>query len=453
MNAKIDGGTIAAQITPAGTGAVSMIRISGEKSFLIADQLTNKNNFFREIKTHTIHYLKIYGENGETIDDVLFFIYKKPNSYTGEDSIEISFHGSPLISKIILRRIFQLGARLANPGEFTQRAFLNGRLDLTQAEAVIDIINSRTEASLRGARNQIDGILSKRINFLKEKLINIISLLELELDFAEEDIVFADKQEILSLFEEIINELSGLESSYKFGKAVKEGVNVAIVGRPNVGKSSLLNYFAKESRAIVSDIPGTTRDIISEDISIDGILFKFFDTAGIRESCDEIEKEGVERSVKAIKNSDLVIYMFDNIENFDERLFGDIANLSGVERVLLVYNKIDLYSDKSVKADAFISAKCGTGIEKLIKALKKKAIDSNSYTESSVIITSERHYLAISNALSYLKKGKESLQRNMSSEFISVDIRSSINCLAEIIGEVSTDEILNNIFSKFCIGK
>ncbi len=448
-----DEDTIAAIATPQGVGAISVIRVSGPKSFYVADKIFKGKIKISESKSHTVHYGKIFSDGSNVIDDVLISVFKKPNSYTGEDSVEISAHGSPFIAQKIMEILLEHDVRLAEPGEFTKRAFLNNKIDLAQAEAVADIINSRTEASLRGARNQLDGLLSKKINFLREELINVSSLIELELDFAEEDIEFVSFEEIKRKISGIIEEIDKLLESYSFGRVIRDGVNVAIVGKPNVGKSSLMNYILKESRAIVSHIPGTTRDVIREEASIDGILFRLYDTAGIRLTSDEIEKEGVNRSREVVKSSDVVIFINDATEGFDVEIYNEILELKSEERVIKVVNKIDLKKNTGIAADVFISAKTGEGIDELLKLLKQKTFGSQDYTEKSAVVSNLRHYNALKKAKESLLTALDSVKKKMSGEFISVDLRNAESQLGEIIGKVTTDDILNNIFSNFCIGK
>jgi len=288
--------TIAAVATPPGFGAISIIRVSGPDTFRVADLIFEGKRKISESESHTIQYGRLVNTLGNTIDDVLISVFRAPNSYTGEDSVEINIHGSPFIAKVVLEELIRFGLKLAEPGEFTKRAFINGRLDLSQAEAVADVIRSSTDASLRGARNQLDGLLSQKVSELRALLINLSSFVELELDFSEEDIKFMGKEKLNAGIDEIIKEIDALLSTYSFGRNIRDGINVVIVGQPNVGKSSLLNYILKESRAIVSHIPGTTRDIIREEVSMDGILIKLYDTAGIRFSEYEIGKEGVRRA-------------------------------------------------------------------------------------------------------------------------------------------------------------
>ena len=445
--------TIAAVATPTGVGAISVIRVSGPRTFGAVDKIFVGKIKLSEAATHTIHYGKIVDQEGNLIDDVLASVFKNPNSYTGEDSVEISTHGNPLITKKIIELLVEKNIRLAEPGEFTKRAFLNNRIDLAQAEAVADVISSRTNASLKGARNQLDGILSNKVQSLRESLLNATSFVELELDFAEEDVEFINFKDLLKRIEIIISEINLLLKSYSFGKVIKDGVNVALVGKPNVGKSSLLNYILKESRAIVSKIPGTTRDVIREDAEIDGILFRLYDTAGLRVSEDEIEKEGVTRSREVVKNSDLVLYINDVEQNGSEDILEEIYSLNEKSKVVRVLNKIDLGNKKNINADIYISALNGDGIDKLFLKLKEMVFENSNYSEKSAIVSNLRHFNCLMNSKTFLENAKESINNKLSGEFISVDLRNAANSLGEIIGEVTSEDILNNIFMKFCIGK
>ncbi|MBX2974703.1 MAG: tRNA uridine-5-carboxymethylaminomethyl(34) synthesis GTPase MnmE [Ignavibacteriaceae bacterium] len=450
MNLQED--TIVALATPAGVGAIAVIRVSGNKSIESVSKIFIGKDL-STVASHTIHYGKIITSEKEIIDDVLISIFKEPNSYTGEESVEISTHGNPLISQKIINELVKLDVRIAEPGEFTKRAFLNGKLDLAQAEAVAEVISARSDASLKGARNQLDGMLSQKVNELRTRLINSSSLVELELDFAEEDLEFVQKEQLIKMIKEIVGEIDELLSTYTFGRVIRDGVNVALVGVPNVGKSSLLNYFLKEARAIVSSIPGTTRDIIREEMFIDGILFRIFDTAGIRLSEDVIEIEGVSRSREAVKNADLVLFLNDVNHKISPELYDELAQLTKQEQILIVVNKIDLKESEIKTADAFISAKTGEGMDQLFSKLKEKALGRAHYTEKTAIVTNIRHFNNLQNAKLHLLNAVESAQNNFSGEFISVDLRNAEAALGEIIGEVTSDDILNNIFMNFCIGK
>jgi tRNA modification GTPase len=449
MNLKDD--TIAAVITPSGTGAVSVIRLSGNDAFSVIDSIFRGKSLISGAKSHTVHYGKIQ-KDSEEIDDVLVSVFRGPNSYTGEDVIEISFHGSPYISKWIMKFLFAGGVRNAEPGEFTKRAFLNNKIDLAQAEAVADLIASRTMVSHKGARNQLDGLLSSKVEKLREELMNLASFVEIELDFAEEDIEFVQKDVLLKRIRNISGEIENLLKSYNFGRVLKDGVNVALVGAPNVGKSSLMNYILKESRAIVSKIPGTTRDVIREDVSINGVLFKLFDTAGIRISEDEIEKEGVTRSKEAVKNADLILFIGDTEQGFSDEIQNELETVSG-KTAIRVLNKIDLENKVKGNSDIQISALTGEGISELFDKMISLVFGKETYTEQDIVVSNTRHYNCLKNAERALDEAFKSSEKHMSGEFIATDIRSAIDQLSEIVGRISSEEILNNIFSKFCIGK
>jgi tRNA modification GTPase len=453
MRNKFTEDTIAAVATPSGTGAISVIRVSGPGTFKAVDSIFSGKDDILTAESHTIHYGKIKDKSGSKIDDVLISVFRNPHSYTGEDVIEISTHGNAIITKRILEALLNENVRLAEPGEFTRRAFLNNRIDLAQAEAVADIINSRTEVSLLGARSQLDGLLSQKVEELRTMLVNASSFVELELDFAEEDLEFINSNELRERINNILREIDKLLATYSFGKVIKDGVNVALVGKPNVGKSSLLNYILKESRAIVSHIPGTTRDIIREDATIDGILFRLFDTAGLRASEDEIEKEGVIRSREAVRNADLVLFMNDVEQGFSEDIFDELKKTTQEERIICVLNKIDKNRNSSLKSDINISAKTGQGIESLFSLLKEKALGNSNYSEKSAVVSNLRHYNCLKKAKESLLNAMESTNNKLSGEFISVDLRNAESNLAEIIGAVTSEDILNNIFATFCIGK
>ncbi len=444
---------IVAQATPAGEGAVSVIRLSGENSAELADKIFRGKVKLTEAKANSFHYGKIINARNEVVDDVLALVFKAPHSYTGEDAIEFNAHGNPLIVEKIISLLLENGARLAEPGEFTLRAFLNGKIDLAQAEAVADVISARTEASLRGARNQLDGLLSAEINALRDALVEGLSLIELELDFAEEDLEFLPYEELIKKLEKIIVKIDELISTYDFGKVVRDGINVAIVGKPNVGKSSLLNYFLKEARAIVSETPGTTRDVIREELNIDGFLFRLYDTAGIRETDDNVELEGVLRSRKAIEEADLILFLNDATEGFDTDLFETVSAIKPKSSIITVFNKTDVAEDIKEKDAINISAKTGKGISLLLSELKKKAVGAHAYSEKTAIVSNARHYNSLLKAKENLFSAVSSMKNGMSQEFVSVDIRSALESLDEIIGKVTTDDILNSIFDKFCIGK
>jgi len=453
MSKKVKEDTIVALATPPGVGAISVIRLSGPESFNYVDNIFSGKTKLEAADSHTIHYGKIVSDI-EVIDDVLVSVFRAPNSYTGEDSVEISTHGSPLIvQQIISMLLKKTEVRSAKPGEFTMRAFLNNKIDLTQAEAVADVISSRTVTSLRGARNQLDGLLSSKVEELRAKLVNISSFVELELDFAEEEIELIKKKELIEKINNIVEIINNLLSSYSFGRIIRDGVNLVIVGEPNVGKSSILNYLLKESRAIVSSTPGTTRDTIREEISIDGVLFKIHDTAGFRIGDHEIEIEGIERSRTAIKNADLILFIGDVEQGFSLAVEKEIEALNPDALKIKVLNKIDLEGKKDYKQSIQISVKTGAGMMEFINSLKMSVLSENAYSERDAIVNNLRHYNCLERTRTSLSDVIQAVDKNMSGEFIAADLRSAEMALGEIIGIVTPDDILNNIFSNFCIGK
>lgn len=445
--------TIAAIATPLGVGAISIIRISGNMAIPIASSIFRGTKHVEDFSSHTVNYGKIIDERGDFIDDVLLTIFKAPHSYTGEDVVELSYHGNPLIGQKIVDQLLKKSVRIAEPGEFTKRAFLNNKLDLSQAEAVMDVISSRTSAALRGARNQLDGLLSSNVKELRDSLLDVLSLLELGLDFSEEDVEFVNNKELVEKLELIITKIDDLLNTYSFGRVIRDGVNVAIVGKPNVGKSSLLNYLLKESRAIVSEIPGTTRDVIREEVAIDGILFKLFDTAGIRKSENTIEEEGIRRSNDVIRSADMVLFINDVTQGFSGDLYNELLQLTRADRIISVVNKVDLGLKINEMSGVKISALTGQGVNILIEAMKKNAFGGVNYSEKTAVVSNIRHLSCLREAKNSLGNVIFSLDQKLSNEFIAVDLRSSIGFLGEVIGEVSSEDVLNNIFSKFCIGK
>lgn len=450
--------TIVALATPPGIGAIAVIRISGNKSFEIINDLFPSKDILQQA-SHTIHvgYLK---QGDKILDEAVVSLYKCPRSYTGEDVIEISCHGSPYIQQEIIKACIEKGARLAKPGEFTQRAFLNGKLDLAQAEAVADMIASNTAASHKAALNTMRGGFSERLKELREQLIKFSALIELELDFSQEDVEFADRKKFYELINQLTDSTDKLINSFQLGNVIKNGVSVAIIGKPNAGKSTLLNTLLNENRAIVSDIPGTTRDTVEEMINIDGILFRLIDTAGIREhTSDIIESEGVSRSLEKMKNADVVLYLFDAGEEKSEVGSRKLEMEKNGLRYLLVANKIDIPGETKVKEKfsdtehiIFISAK----EEKHIDVLKEKLIDTvlqgNIETENT-IVTNARHYHALKEAAQSLNDIKAGLDNKLPGDLLALDIRRCLHYLGEITGEITNEDQLDYIFSKFCIGK
>ncbi|HEY5406175.1 MAG TPA: tRNA uridine-5-carboxymethylaminomethyl(34) synthesis GTPase MnmE [Ginsengibacter sp.] len=459
MKSKLTGwdDTIAALATPPGIGAIGVLRLSGDQSFDIIQSLFPSKNL-KEQPPNTLHvgYLK---DGEQVLDEVVISLFKKPASYTGEDVIEISCHGSPYVQQQVLDALIRKGARLAKPGEFTQRAFLNRKLDLTQAEAVGDLIASNTQASQNAALKNMRGGFSVILKELREKLIQFSSLIELELDFSEEDVEFADRHEFSLLIENIGNTVNQLLDSFRLGNVIKNGVSVAIVGKPNAGKSTLLNTLLNDDRAIVSEIAGTTRDTIEETININGILFRMIDTAGIREhSTDVIEIIGVAKSKEKIKQADIVLYLFDISELGSAELNSLIHEIRQVNpNVIAVANKADIFRSSVQKEDInnetiFISAKEKTGIEKLKDSLFHLAAGS-SINQENVIITNARHYGALTEVSKSLQEIKAGLFNKISGDLLAPDIRQCLFYLGEITGEITNEDRLDYIFSKFCIGK
>ncbi len=450
--------TIVAPATAPGVSAISVIRLSGTGSFPVIDKLFPSKKI-SEQPSHTLHvgFLKF---KNNVLDEVVVSVYRSPRSYTGEDMVEISCHGSPFIVQQIIDACIHEGARLAKPGEFTQRAFLNGKLDLTQAEAVADLIASNTAASHKTALNAIRGGFSKKLKELREDMIRFSALNELELDFSQEDVEFADRKQFYSLITELQRTVDQLLSSFKLGNAVRNGVNVAIIGKPNAGKSTLLNTLLNEERAIVSDIPGTTRDTIEEVINIDGILFRLIDTAGIRQhTSDVIEAAGVERSLEKMKKADLVLFLFD-VNDDKEEIEKLISELRRQQlNYLPVANKVDMEGERAAKEKfsfvekvIFISAKAGMNTEVLLDRMVDAVLEGKLLVEDTVV-TNARHYHALKEVQKSLSDIRKGLDEKIPGDLLASDIRKCLYYLGEITGEVTNEEQLNYIFSKFCIGK
>ncbi len=466
----IDKDTICAISTPAGNGAIAIVRLSGENALPITDSVfkAKKKKKLAEQKTNTIHF-GIIKDNSYILDEVLVSIFRNPNSYTGEDLIEVSCHGSVYIQQQILQLFIRKGARLAQPGEFTMRAFLNGKLDLSQAEAVADLIASSSAAMHKVAMNQMRGGFSKEIKDLRDHLLKLISLIELELDFSEENLEFADRNELKQLLVKIQSIVQRLISSFDMGNVIKNGVPITIAGRTNVGKSTLLNLLLNEDKAIVSEIAGTTRDVIEDTINLEGITFRFIDTAGLRETSDIIETLGIERTRQKIEQAKVVLYMIDaedekeNVKTELQYLLDEFEDEN--KKFILVVNKIDKlqayemnhkFSDvwkKSMGTPVILlSALEETNISILISELLK-VVNIDSIGENDIVVTNARHYEALLKINEGIDRVFNGLENEISSDFIAMDIREILHFLGEISGEITTDEILGNIFEKFCIGK
>ena len=458
---------ICALATPAG-GAIGIIRLSGSNAITLTDKIFHSANgkSLEEAKPYTLHYGEIKDKDGNTIDDVLVSVFRAPHSYTGENSTEISCHGSRYILQQVLHRFTEVGCRQAEPGEYTRRAYLNGKMDLSQAEAVADLIASTNKATHKMALSQLKGHFSNELSLLREKLLKMTSLLELELDFSDhEELEFADRSELQALAEEINHKITTLAHSFETGNALKQGVAVAIVGKTNVGKSTLLNRLLHEEKAIVSDIHGTTRDVIEDTTLIDGITFRFIDTAGIRKTDDVVENIGIERTFQKMEEAKIVIWLLDEQPSVSE--IKEMKQKNQGKKLLVVFNKMDKMEgeklDKfthSCEADStepesplFISARTGENISSLEQALVKAA-DIPEITENDVIITSARHYDALLRAQASLSRVLESMEMGMSGDIIAEDLKMVLEELGEITGgQISSQETLNNIFKHFCIGK
>ena len=465
--------TIVALASPAGAGAIAVIRLSGTEALTIAEQVFQSvsGKSLSKQKTHTIHLGHIVDE-GKVLDQVLLSIFKNPHSYTGEDVVEISCHGSTYIQQQIIQLLLRKGCRMAQAGEFTLRAFLNGKLDLSQAEAVADLISSDNEASHQIALQQMRGGFSNEIAKLREELLNFASLIELELDFAEEDVEFADRTQFSELLTRIEFVLKRLIDSFAVGNVIKNGIPVAIVGEPNVGKSTLLNALLNEERAIVSEIAGTTRDTIEDELVIGGIGFRFIDTAGIRETKDVVESIGIKKTFEKIEQAQVVLYLIDgcqlSVVGKLENLIIEInktKNQFPQKPIIIVINKKDLISDDVVSTinkklttvngeptTIFISAKNNIGIDELKNQLLS-FVNTGALRNNETIVTNTRHYDSLLKALEEIQKVKFGLQSNVSSDLMAIDIKQALYYFGEITGEVTNDELLGNIFANFCIGK
>lgn len=452
--------TICALSTPAGTGALGVIRVSGKRAFEVCDRLFTKP--VTGAASHTARLVRVHDSEG-LIDESVAVLFRGPRSFTGEDTVEISCHGSEYIIARILKALLAAGCRLAEPGEFSMRAFANGKTDLSSAEAIADLIASSSEASHRMAMNQMRGGLSRKINGLRQELIDFASLIELELDFSEEDVEFANREDLKKLLDHLDEVLTGLISSFAAGSAIKNGIPVAILGAPNMGKSTLLNALLEDDKAIVSDIPGTTRDTIEDEMNIGGIRFRFIDTAGIRDTDDVVEGLGIARTYEKARQSAVILFMTDAVDGDPQDALRQIAAVrqktGDAAAVITLANKADRTDDPQALDEKWagsgallMSATQGTGLDSLrdrLLALAKTLAPS----EGDTVVSNLRHYEALSKAREALRHVRNGLDSGITGDFLAVDIRKSLHHLGEITGEITTDDLLGNIFSRFCIGK
>lgn len=438
--------TIAAIATPLGEGGLAVLRVSGSKSFEIADQSFKGKSRPSAAPTHTVHYGHIVRE-GQVIDEVLLTVLRAPRTFTGEDTVEISCHGGVLAAKLVLDALLANGARLAQPGEFTRRAFLNGRIDLTQAEAVIDLIHSRTELALRAANQQLAGHLGARINSLRDSLMLVLAHVEAHIDFPDEDIAPDTREKLLGRLRDALTFINDLLKTAPEGQILRRGVRAAIVGKPNVGKSSLLNRLLGHERAIVSPIPGTTRDTIEETANIRGILVVFIDTAGLRESADTIEQEGIRRSRESLDKAELILHVLD------QSMPNDALALDSSKPVVTVLNKTDLPHAFELPGAIQISCASGTGLEELRDRIKELVWSGRASADSSDVMINSRHEEALQRASRGISNTIESLAQSRSIELAAMDLRLAVNAIGEIVGNTTTEDLLDAIFSQFCIGK
>jgi tRNA modification GTPase len=447
---------IAAIATPVGEGGIAVIRVSGKDAIAKVGTIFRGKNL-AEVDSHTVHFGHIT-KDGRKIDEVLATVFRSPKSYTGEDTIEISCHGGVLVSQAVLETVLSVGIRAAEPGEFTQRAFLNGKMELSQAEAVADLIHARSRKAVEAAQQQLDGALGKHIDVFRQQIIDATALVELELDFIEEDVEFASKDQLRKLLLELNTEIEKLLATYETGRLVKHGIKTVFVGKPNAGKSTLLNALMGKERAIVSDIAGTTRDVIDADWSLDGLLFTLTDTAGLRDTEDLIEAEGVRRSHKAMDEADLIIYLkdlSDKITDAEKHRIVDLRQKYMHKSILSVGNKLDLNMNGDVSGlfDLLISAKNLDGIDELKVRMKQAVLQNLEIDTSGLLVTSSRHRDALQKTYQHLKDAMNALEAGTTGDFVSIDLRAALHELGTITGNITTEDLLDSIFSRFCIGK
>jgi len=460
-----DNETIVAIATPIGEGALAVIRVSGSHSLRLVDCVFRGRRPLVEAEGYTVHYGRIVNAGGELVDQVLATVFRSPHSYSGEDSVEISCHGGTIVSSRILDALIGSGAKQAEPGEFTKRAFLNGKMDLCQAEAVAELISSRSVRAYKASLDQLQGRLGKKVNMLRSKLLDLCSLLELELDFSEEGIDLVPKPDVIARLGEIAKTISAMLESYESGRLYRDGIRVVLMGLPNVGKSSLFNALLKEERAIVTQIPGTTRDVIEESVQISGVLFRISDTAGLRETADQVESEGILRARSNAAHADIALIVEDCTEARPrDKVLQFLCNEGPPPAAVIARNKADLlatfdhppqsFEHGGVRGvEVYVSAKTGLGMNSLRETLSRLVFEEPAGNESSSLVTSKRHAEALGRAASGINAALNLANTGATNEIIAVELRDATAALSEVTGEVTTEDILNNIFGRFCVGK
>ncbi len=457
MTSIIQNSLIAAIATPIGEGGIAVIRVSGKDAIATVNKVFKGKDLSAQ-SSHTVHFGKIIDKAGMPVDEVLVTLFHSPKSYTGEETVEIACHGGVLVTQKVLETVLALGIKSAEAGEFTQRAFLNGKLGLDQAEAVADLIHAKSIKAVDAAHQQLEGKLGEHIKQFRQQIIDATAMIELELDFIEEDVEFANKAQLQKLLEDVDTELSDLLETYETGRLVKDGVKTVLIGRPNAGKSTLLNTLVGTDRAIVTEIAGTTRDTIDVDWNYDGLLFKLIDTAGLRETEDIVEAEGVKRSQKAFEQADLVVYLKDLSHSFTDEERSEIAvfqQRAGETPFILIGTKADVEAKEEWRTefDLKISASAGEKIGELKKLLRDRALENKHYDASSLLVTSTRHRDGLQKAQQHVQAALNGLAMGMTGDFLSIDLRAALNELGAITGEITNEHILDSIFSRFCIGK
>ena len=472
-----DGDTIVAIATPPGTGALAIVRVSGPEAIAAADAAFRGRGLLREADTHTAHYGEIVQsaprpdarDRVEVVDDVVATVFRAPASYTGEDTVEITCHGSNLVAATVVGVLLRHGARSAEAGEFTRRAFLNGKLDLTQAEAVAEVIRSATASALRGARNRLNGAVGTRVAALRRQLLDCAAQVELALDFADEDVELAPAEQVAAQVRRVRAAIAAMLATFRTGRMLRDGIHVVLAGPPNVGKSSLLNRLAQESRALVTDVPGTTRDVIREDLDIHGVPVRLYDTAGLRVTEETVERLGVERSIATVADADLVLFVAAADEPFPEDALAQVRAATAVTDapVLVIANKCDLMDRRDLQAltdsapkpaadarvELAVSARTGERLDDMCRLLLERTVGSGGYTERTALVASARHRDNLQRADAALERAEQAAEAALGGELVAADLRGAIFHLEEIVGIVASDDVLNRIFASFCIGK